>query len=184
MGLHTVLKALKKEEHSMRILVLGLDNSGKTTIVKRFIGEDIHSISPTLGFNTVTTFHNGFRINLMDVGGQKTIRAYWKNHFEETDAVIWVIDSADKIRLEETHDELHAVLQAERLAGASLLVCANKQDIEGALSVEEITDVLQLNNIERRHWLCACVSAVTGRGLKEAINWVVSDVANRVYQFE
>lgn len=80
-------------------------------------------------------------MNIWDVGGQKSIRSYWRNYFEQTDALIWVVDSADRLRLGDCKRELSLLLQEERLAGATLLVFANKQDISGALSEEEIKNV-------------------------------------------
>ena len=91
----------------------GLDNAGKTTILKKFNGEDITTISPTLGFNIKTLEHNGYSLNIWDVGGQKSLRSYWRNYFETTDGLIWVVDSADKRRLEDCKKELHQLLQEE-----------------------------------------------------------------------
>ena len=98
MGLLTILKKMKEKEKEVRLLMLGLDNAGKTTILKKFNGEDISTISPTLGFNIKTLEHQGFKLNIWDVGGQKSLRSYWKNYFETTDGLIWVVDSADKRR--------------------------------------------------------------------------------------
>ena len=111
MGLLKILKKLKEQEKEMRVLILGLDNAGKTTILKKFNGEDIEEISPTLGFNIKTLEFEQYKLNVWDVGGQKTIRAYWRNYFESTDALIWVVDSSDKIRLEDCRKELHALLK-------------------------------------------------------------------------
>lgn len=82
-----------------------------------------------------------YKLNIWDVGGQKTLRPYWRNYYEKTDGLIWVIDSADLARLEDTKKELHSLLQEERLFGATLLILANKQDIPAALSLEEIQQV-------------------------------------------
>lgn len=78
---------------------------------------------------------------MWDVGGQKSLRSYWRNYFECTDGLVWVVDSADRMRMQACRDELHVLLQEERLAGATLLVLANKQDLPGALSGQEIKDV-------------------------------------------
>lgn len=118
-----------------------MDNAGKTTILKRFNGEPIDTISPTLGFNIKTLEHRGFTLNMWDVGGQKSLRSYWRNYFECTDGLVWVVDSADRFRLEACKDELRKLLEEERLAGATLLVLANKQDLPGALNAHEIKDV-------------------------------------------
>ncbi|CAH1984603.1 unnamed protein product [Acanthoscelides obtectus] len=113
MGFLTVLKKMKQKEKEMRILMLGLDNAGKTTILKRFNGEPINTISPTLGFNIKTLEHRGYKLNMWDVGGQKSLRSYWRNYFECTDGLIWVVDSADKRRLEDCKKELFVLLQEE-----------------------------------------------------------------------
>lgn len=82
----------------MRLLMVGLDNAGKTTVVKRLNGEDISSISPTLGFSIKSMQFGEYRLNIWDVGGQKSLRAYWRNYYERTDGLVWVVDSADKFR--------------------------------------------------------------------------------------
>lgn len=83
-------------------------------------------------------------MNMWDVGGQKSLRSYWRNYFECTDGLVWVVDSADRMRLESCREELMVLLKEERLAGATLLVLANKQDLPGALSAQEIKDVSRL----------------------------------------
>ena len=164
--------------------MLGLDNAGKTTILKKYNGEDISSISPTLGFNIKTLEYQGYKLNVWDVGGQTTIRSYWRNYFEQTDGLVWVVDSGDKIRLEDCRRELHQLLLQERLAGASLLVFCNKQDLTGALTLEEIREFLQLDNFQTRHWAVVPCSAVTGEGLLTGINWIVSDIAARIFMMD
>ncbi|ORZ39568.1 ADP-ribosylation factor-like 2-like protein [Catenaria anguillulae PL171] len=205
MGLLTILKKLRQKEKEIRILMLGLDNAGKTTILKRINGEDISEIAPTLGFNIKTLEHNGFKLNVWDIGGQKSIRSYWRNYFEQTDALVWVVDSADRRRLEDCKAELHALLMEERLAGASLLVFANKQDLPGALSPKELHHVLDLDSIKSHRWNIIACSAVTGNlgqaigtstvdnsshdqeadqlslNILHGMDWVVTDVASRIY---
>ena len=83
MGLLTILKKVRQKEKEVRVLVLGLDNAGKTTVLKKFNGEDISTISPTLGFSIKTLEYKGFKLNVWDIGGQQTIRSYWRNYFEQ-----------------------------------------------------------------------------------------------------
>ena len=129
MGLLTILKKLKEKEREMRILIVGLDNAGKTTILRKFNGEDTTKIAPTLGFNIKTLEFRGYKLNCWDVGGQKTIRSYWRNYFEQTDGLIWVVDSADRARLHDCRAELEALLQQEvrtrRAATSAALLAAN-----------------------------------------------------------
>ncbi|KAF6024332.1 ARL2 [Bugula neritina] len=181
MGLLTILKKMKQKEKEMRLLMLGLDNAGKTTILKKFNGEDISTISPTLGFNIKTLEHRGFNLNIWDVGGQKSLRSYWKNYFESTDGLVWVVDSADKRRLSDCKAELHSLLLEERLSGATLMVFANKQDLPGALSATEIKQILELDSITTHHWLILGCSAVTGDNLLEGVDWTIDDIASRIF---
>ncbi|XP_039757484.1 ADP-ribosylation factor-like protein 2 [Pararge aegeria] len=184
MGFLTILKKLRQKEKEMRILMLGLDNAGKTTILKRFNGEPIDTISPTLGFNIKTLEHRGYKLNIWDVGGQKSLRSYWKNYFESTDGVVWVVDSADARRLADCARELHALLREERLAGATLLLLANKCDLPGACALPQIREVLDLDNIKTHHWRIMQCSAVTGENLLEGINWMLDDIANRIFTLD
>jgi ADP-ribosylation factor-like protein 2 len=82
-----------------------------------------------------------YKLNIWDVGGQKTLRSYWRNYFEKTDALIWVVDATDRFRLDSCAEELAGLLQQERLLGASLLVFANKMDADGCMTLEEIRTV-------------------------------------------
>lgn len=95
----------------MKILVLGLDNAGKTTILKALSNEDISQITPTQGFNIKSLTHEGFKLNVWDVGGQKALRTYWNNYFENIDALVFVIDSSDSKRLGESGTELQKILE-------------------------------------------------------------------------
>lgn len=183
MGLLTILKKVKQKERELRILILGLDNAGKTTVMKKVSGEDIHEISPTVGFNINTLEFKSYMLNIWDVGGQKSIRTYWRNYFEQTDGIIWVVDSVDPWRLEECRDHLKDILKQEKLAGASLLIFANKQDLGGALTFEQISDILQLNSsdISGRHCKIFGCSAVTGDGLLTGFDWIVDDITSRIF---
>ncbi|XAR57902.1 hypothetical protein NMG60_11026195 [Bertholletia excelsa] len=182
MGLLSIIRKIKRKEKEMRILMVGLDNSGKTTIVLKINEEDTSVISPTLGFNIKTINYDKYTLNIWDVGGQRTIRSYWRNYFEQTDGLVWVVDSSDLRRLDDCKLELHNLLKEERLSGASLLILANKQDIQGALSPDEIAKVLNLEAMDRtRHWKIVGCSAYTGEGLLDGFDWLVQDVASRIY---
>jgi len=176
-----VIRKNRRKEREMRILFLGLDNAGKTTIVKKINGEDISKISPTLGFEIKTFVHRNYTLNIWDVGGQRLLRPYWRNYFEQTEALVWVVDSSDRLRMTDCRDELHSLLQEDRLAGASLLVYANKQDLDGSLSVQEIREALNLNDLTTHHWKILPCSAVLGTNLIEGLDWVVDEVAGRIY---
>lgn len=181
----------------------GLDNAGKTTIVKRIMGEDVNTVSPTLGFIIKTIDYEGYKLNIWDVGGQKTLRSYWRNYFEKTDALIWVVDATDRLRIEDCRAELHGLLQeevrppvphgkrngamltrgAQRLSGASLLVFANKTDVQGCMTGEEMEEALRLRHIQTHQWRILRCSAMTGENLKEGLAWVVEDAKARLFLY-
>ncbi|KAG8713653.1 ADP-ribosylation factor-like protein 2 [Ceratobasidium sp. 394] len=181
MGLLTIIRKNKRKEREMRILFLGLDNAGKTTILKRLKGQDVMSTSPTLGFEISTLTHGKYLLNIWDVGGQRTLRPYWRNYFEQTDVLVWVVDSGDRLRMDDCREELHALLQEQRLAGASLLVFANKQDITGSMTDAEIKKALDLPSIRSHRWRIQACSAFTGENVHSGLEWAVSEVAQRVY---
>ena len=119
-----------------RILMLGLDNAGKTTVLYKLkLGEVVTTI-PTIGFNVETVEYKHISFTVWDVGGQTKIRPLWQHYFENTDAVIFVVDSSDKERLEEAREELEGILQDDRVRNASLLVFSNKVDMPGSVSKE------------------------------------------------
>lgn len=180
MILQKVLRKVRREDKQMRILILGLDNAGKTTIVRRFNNEEISTVAPTLGFKISTLIYEPYLLNIWDVGGQRSLRSYWKNYFESTDGLIWVVDSADIIKLEQCALELAGLLQEERLAGASLLVLANKQDLQGALNEDQIKTALSLDKIKTHNWALYTVSAVASPDLTEPLRWLVEDIASRM----
>lgn len=210
MGLLSIVKKLRAAEREMRVLVIGLDCAGKSSCVNRLRGQDVSSVAPTQGFDIASLQHSaGYTLNLWDVGGQQTIRAYWRNYFEATDAIVWVVDSADETRMPDCRRELETILQEERLAGATLLILANKQDLAGALAPDIIASLLGLNESagRKRHWQVFPCSAIancekpeveknqvedkgqqdqdpTRNGLEAGFDWLVADVASRIYLFE
>mmetsp|Transcript_5220 Transcript_5220/g.10580 ORF Transcript_5220/g.10580 Transcript_5220/m.10580 type:complete len:188 (+) Transcript_5220:103-666(+) len=184
MGLLSILKKVKAKEREVRLLILGLDNAGKTTILKKINNEPTHEIEPTLGFNIKTLLHRGFTLNIWDIGGQQTIRSYWRNYFEKTDGIVFVIDASDRDRLMDCKMEMLKLLRAEKLAGASLIIFANKQDIPFALPSSKIAESLGLATdpaFKTRHWAIFGCSTVTGEGLLEGITWIVDDISSRIF---
>ncbi|EAW22363.1 ADP-ribosylation factor family protein [Aspergillus fischeri NRRL 181] len=144
----SILRKARLKDKEMRILMLGLDNAGKTTIVKQIMNEDVTTVSPTLGFIIKTIDFEGTpqgtSIDFLppgDVGGQKTLRSYWKNYFEKTDTLVWVVDATDRLRVDDCRDELAGLLLEERLMGASLLIFLNKTDVEGCMTEDEVREV-------------------------------------------
>ncbi len=161
-----------------RILMLGLDAAGKTTIVYKLkLGEVLNSV-PTIGFNVETVEFKNIKFNVWDVGGQDKIRVLWRHYYAGTDALIFVVDSSDRNRIGLAKQELHKMLEEEELKDAILLVFANKQDLS-VMSVAEVSDKLDLQNVKGREWYCQGTSAMSGMGLYEGLNWLTKKLEDR-----
>ena len=162
-----------------RILMVGLDAAGKTTILYKLkLGEIVTTI-PTIGFNVESVNYKNINFTVWDVGGQDKIRPLWRHYFSNTDAVIYVVDSNDRERIQEANSELNKMLQEDDLRNSDLLVFANKQDLPNALSVAEITDKLGLHNLKSRQWYIQAACATTGDGLYEGLDWLSATLAKR-----
>lgn len=159
-------------EKEARILVLGLDNAGKTTILYRLQVGTVVSTIPTIGFNVETVTYKNIKFQVWDLGGQTSIRPYWRCYYPNTQAIIYVVDSSDVERVGTSRQEFHAILEEEELADAVVLVYANKQDLPGALSDAQITEGLGLAEIKDRQWAIFKTSAIKGEGLWEGMEWL------------
>lgn len=146
------------------------------------LSEETSNIPPTVGFNIKTVLVDAFKVNIWDVGGQRSIRAFWRNYFDTTDGLVWVVDSSDTHRLEDCKSELHKLLSEDRLSGASLLVIANKQDVPGAASPAEISRILNVEEIShKRHCAIFACSAFDAKSVSDSINWIIHDIGSRIY---
>ncbi|MBA0741455.1 hypothetical protein Gogos_014608 [Gossypium gossypioides] len=167
----------KKE---MRILMVGLDAAGKTTILYKLkLGEIVTTI-PTIGFNVETVEYKNISFTVWDVGGQDKIRPLWRHYFQNTQGLIFVVDSNDRDRVVEARDELHRMLNEDELRDAVLLVFANKQDLPNAMNAAEITDKLGLHSLRQRHWYIQSTCATSGEGLYEGLDWLSNNIANKL----
>ncbi|KAL0239293.1 hypothetical protein PCE1_004981 [Barthelona sp. PCE] len=172
MGLLSIIRALRRSNSEFKLLVLGLDNSGKTTILTALAEDPISHIMPTQGFNMKSIQQDNIRLNMWDIGGQETIREHWSTYYNNTDCLIFVIDAADRRRLEEAGYELSLLLREDALVGKPLLIWANKQDLLQALPSDDITQLLKLHRIRDRQWQIFGCSAKNGTGLSEGLTWV------------
>eukprot|EP01080_Neovahlkampfia_damariscottae_P002086 gene2086-1958_t len=153
-----------------RIIMVGLDNAGKTTILYNINGESRPTI-PTLGFNVETLKINNITLTIWDLGGQESVRRLWKHYYLATKAVIFVVDSTDQERMEETAKELHYVLESSELKNATVLIFANKNDVKDSLGVDEISKLLELESIKQK-WKIQSSCGLTGDGIKEGLKWM------------
>ncbi|RMB90566.1 hypothetical protein DUI87_33028 [Hirundo rustica rustica] len=173
-----LLKSLigKKE---MRILMVGLDAAGKTTILYKLkLGEIVTTI-PTIGFNVETVEYKNISFTVWDVGGQDKIRPLWRHYFQNTQGLIFVVDSNDRERVNEAREELMRMLAEDELRDAVLLVFANKQDLPNAMNAAEITDKLGLHSLRHRNWYIQATCATSGDGLYEGLDWLANQLKNK-----
>ncbi|KAJ0747432.1 putative small GTP-binding protein [Helianthus annuus] len=146
-----------------RIVMVGLGAAGKTTILYKLkLGKIITTI-PTIGFNIDTLEYKNISFNVWDIGAYDMMR---RHYTQNTQGLIFVVDSADRDRVDEARNELHLLLKEDELRDAFLLVYANKQDLPGAMNVVE------------------SASATTGEGLYEGMNWLANNIANKVNLFD
>ncbi|XP_041637195.1 ADP-ribosylation factor 4 [Cheilinus undulatus] len=166
-------------KRQMRILMVGLDAAGKTTILYKLkLGEIVTTI-PTIGFNVETVEYKNICFTVWDVGGQDKIRPLWRHYFQNTQGLIFVVDSNDRERIPESADELTKMLQEDELKDAVILVFANKQDLPNAMVVSELTDKLGLQSLRSRTWFVQATCATQGTGLYEGLDWLSNELSKR-----
>lgn len=164
------LQVFSRKISPSRIIMVGLDNSGKTTILYNINGESRPTI-PTLGFNVETLKINNITLTIWDLGGQENVRRLWKHYYLASKAVIFVVDSTDKERMEETSKELHYVLKDDELKNCVVLIYANKNDLEDSIEVDELTKILELHSLKQK-WKIQSSCGLTGEGIKEGLKWM------------
>lgn len=156
--------------------MLGLDAAGKTTILYKLkLNQDVTTI-PTVGFNVENVTYKNVKFNVWDVGGQDKIRPLWRHYYSGTQGLIFVVDSADHARIGEARSELHKIINDREMKDALLLVFANKQDIPGHMSPEEVTNALELHKLKDRLWYVVPSVATEGTGIFEGLAWLSNNV--------
>ncbi|CAF0973924.1 unnamed protein product [Brachionus calyciflorus] len=160
------------EEH--KIIIVGLDNAGKTTILYQFLMNEVVHTSPTIGSNVEEVVWKNIHFLMWDIGGQESLRSGWSTYYTHAQFVIMVVDSTDRERLPIIKDELLKLLAHEDLQKSSLLVFANKQDIKNSMTAAEISQQLNLTGIKDHGWHIQACCALTGEGLYQGLEWIVS----------
>lgn len=152
-----------------KVLMLGLDAAGKTTMLYRM--KTIEN-NPLIRYNVESADYNGLNFISWDLGGQEKLRLLWKHYYVDAKALVFVVDCTDRDRIDEVKEELRRLLEEEELKSIPLLVFANKQDRDGRMSVEEITEKLDLNALTGREWHIEGTCAVTNEGIYEGLEWL------------
>lgn len=162
-----------------RLLMLGLDAAGKTTILYKLKLGEILTTTPTVGFNVEVVEYNNLRLTVWDLGGQEKLRKLWHHSLLGTQALIFVIDSSDRDRIEEAQEELQHILSTEEMKDVAVLVYANKQDLPHSMSTEELAQKLMLHDLKHKRWHIQPTCATAGDGLMEGLDWLAKELSKR-----
>ena len=163
-----------KLRKNRRVLLLGMDNAGKTTVLFQMHAGKAVKTMPTLGYNVEKVKFAGLELVLWDVGGQEQLRGHWRHYYTGTQGVVFIIDSADRNRFRQVREEMVQVLADQQLAGVPVVVLANKQDVQGAVPVEELSKAMNLEEVfgAGREWHIQRTVASKGEGLEEGVTWL------------
>jgi len=162
-----------------RILCVGLDNSGKSTIINFLKPKKATSteVVPTVGFSVEEFTKNNLSFTVFDMSGQGRYRNLWEHYYKEVGGIIFCIDSTDKIRMCVAKDELEALISHAELTNVPIVFFANKMDLPAALTPVECVKDLQLDHVTKHAWHIAASNALTGEGIDEGITWLGDQMA-------
>ncbi|RZC31416.1 Protein EXPORTIN 1A isoform G [Glycine soja] len=163
----------------MRVVMLGLDAAGKTTILYKFHIGEVLSTVPTIGFNVEKVQYKNVIFTVWDVGGQEKLRPLWRHYFDNTDGLIYVVDSLDRERIGKAKQEFQTIINDPFMLNSVILVFANKQDLRGAMTPMEVCEGLGLFDLKNRKWHIQGTCALKGDGLYEGLDWLASTLKER-----
>ena len=176
----TVFKSFKQAfdklfgNKEMRVVMLGLDAAGKTTILYKLHISEVLSTVPTLGFNVEKVQYKNVVFTVWDVGGQEKLRPLWRHYFNNTDGLIFVVDCLDRDRVQRAKEEFYSIINDAFMKNSAILIFANKQDLRGAMTTSEIVEAFDLPNLRGRRWHVQASCATQGLGLYEGLDWLSS----------
>ncbi|GIY64323.1 ADP-ribosylation factor-like protein 13B [Caerostris darwini] len=168
------------------LLMIGLDNAGKTCTVKHLLGECTADAVPTIGFSSISLKHGKYNITIYDLGGGPKIRGIWKKYYALVHGLIFVVDASDPHRLEECKNEIQSVLMHDKIAGKPMLMLVNKQDVSGAIDETELVSRLDLEVLVNEQKCPTRVEAscalydetkLKDPGIQEGFNWLIGIIS-------
>lgn len=174
----------RREEYS--ILILGLDDAGKSTLLeslKQTTSKDPSTSShkpsrttPTIGQNIAKLLWRGTRFQIWDLGGQQGLRELWTRYYDVSHIVVFVIDSSSRVRLDESVLTLRQVSTSLEPLNVPILVVANKQDLAETIEVAEIKERVNaiIEGMEAKEGGVLGCSAITGQGVDQVMEWIYS----------
>lgn len=139
----------------------------------------MENMIPTVGFNMRKVVKGSVTMKLWDIGGQPRFRNMWERYCRGVNAIVFVVDAADQEKFEAVKAELRALLMKEMLAGIPVLVLGNKNDLEGALSVEQLIQTLNLQQYANREICCYSISAKNQNNIDITLRWLIDHAGSR-----
>ena len=166
-----ILEFFSRSRNKFKIILLGIQNAGKTTILYRLSIGQLVKTTPTIGSNVEEISYNNVKLQAWDLGGQESSRSMWEVYYVNTDAIIYVIDTHDET-FDDSKEQFYKLLKNDTLKNAIILIYANKQDLPVAKSIEEIMQIYGFDNIKDHIWHIQPCSAMTGEGLITGMKWL------------
>ncbi|XP_076175421.1 ADP-ribosylation factor-like protein 13B [Ptiloglossa arizonensis] len=188
--IRSLLRRLQRKrctEKTIILLIVGLDNAGKTSVLNYISGDSDKNVLPTIGFRTISLRYKSYTVKIYDIGGSSQIRSLWTKYYSGIHGLIYVVDASDISRLTENKVVFGELISHECISGKPLLLLANKQDISGAideLDLVENLDVERAANTMKcptRVEICSCTggeshSRDTTIGIKNGYKWLLDTV--------
>ena len=159
------------------ILLIGLDNAGKTTIMNNLVSQHV-AVSGTWGFTEKKLRHRNNDITLFDVGGGASIRGYWKKYYHDVAGFVFVIDSADGKRMKEVAEVMKELAENDYVKGKPILIFANKQDLTAAFAPHELAHEIEIDKLEGNFHivLCSALYEAKDSRLLQGMDWIVGKI--------
>ncbi len=164
----------------MEITLVGLQNSGKTTLVNVIAtGQYQEDMIPTVGFNMRKITKGRVTMKIWDIGGQPRFRSMWERYCRGVNAIVFVVDAADQGKLDTARNELRNLLEKPQMAGIPVLVLGNKNDLPEALNAEQLIDRLGLASVTAQEVSCYSISAKNQTNLDITLQWLIKHASRR-----
>ena len=177
--LSKIIEFFTKSRNNFKIIILGMQNAGKTTILYRLSLGQIVKTTPTIGSNVEELTYNNVKFQAQDLCGQESTRSVWDVYYMNTDAVVYVIDSQDDEYFEESKAQFHKLIHNQTLKNATILIFANKQDLPGSKDVNKLVQDYEFFKIKDHVWHIQPCSALKGEGLVTGIKWLSEQLTFR-----
>lgn len=190
-----LLIAMRLRKAKATLLVVGLDNSGKTTLARAIRGfseaeggaekDSVMNVEPTIGFKVEkmdAPYTSGLRLNIVDMSGQQCYRELWQTYYEDVQGILFVVDAADPRRFPEAREALLGVVKHADLEKKPLLLYSNKMDLLSASTGSQVAKEVGLSDLAvhlERAWRLQGCSVKTGEGVDDGIKWLISTVKSK-----